>query len=94
MRDCLWSFAIKNHQEGSILTKPLLVLRAILYPLDFFYWKMSKTRGYQWESNTWTIGGVRYSDAALRAFASAQGETFRITRSGDCITVERVSDKG
>ena len=90
MRDLLWSFASKNHPEGMILTKPLLALRAILYPLDFFYWKMSKAHGYQWESDTWNIEGVRYTGAALRALAKAQGETYQITRVGECVTLERV----
>lgn len=91
MRDSLWRYAIKNHPAGTILTGPLLALRAVLYPLDFFYWKMSKTRGYQLESDTWIIEGVRYTGEALRALANAKGETYRITRTRGCITLERVS---
>ena len=91
MRDLLWRLATKNHPQGFILPMRLVLVRAVLYPLDFFYWKMSKTRGYEVESDTWIIYGVRYSSAALMALASAQGETFRITRSGDCVTIERVS---
>ena len=90
MRDLLWRFAVKNHPEGTILTKPLLALRALLYPLDYFYWKMSKTRGYQIESDTWIIHGVRYTGAALVALSKAQGEVFRITRIGECVTFERL----
>lgn len=91
MRDLLWNLASKHHPKGTILTKPLLFLRATLYPLEFFYWKMSKAHGYQWKSDTWNIAGVHYTGEALRALASAQGETYRITRVGECITFERVS---
>ena len=52
MRELIWELAIKRHNEATVLSKPLLILRAILYPLDFFYWKMSDRRGYQWESDT------------------------------------------
>jgi hypothetical protein len=78
------------HPEDMIFPQWLIVIRAILYPLDSFYYKMSENRGYQWKSNTWNIHGVRYTDEALRALAEAQGETYRITRTGDCITLERL----
>ena len=51
---------------------------------------MGKTRGYQYESDTWSIEGVKYTGAALRSLAKAQGETYKITRTGDCVTLERV----
>lgn len=90
MRDQLWKLATAKHPEGMILPRWLLIIRTILYPLDFFYWRMSETRGYQWQSDTWNINGVRYTGAALRALAEAQGETYRITRTGECVTIERV----
>lgn len=90
MRKFIWKLATKNHPEGYVLTRPLLLLRAILYPLEWFYWHMGKTRGYQYESDTWDIEGIKYTGAALRALAESQGEIYKITRTGDCITLERV----
>lgn len=90
MRNQLWKLATAKHPEGMILTRWLMVVRAVLYPLDSFYWKMSKSRGYQWQSNTWNIHGVRYTDDALRNLAESQGETYRITRTGECVTIERL----
>lgn len=90
MRDQLWKLATSKHPEGMIFPQWLIVIRAILYPLDSFYYKMSENRGYQWKSNTWNIHGVRYTDEALRTLAEAQGETYRITRTGDCVTLERL----
>lgn len=90
MRNKLWKWATAKYPEGMILPQWLLTIRAILYPLDFFYWKMSESRGYQWQSDTWIIDGVRYTGDALRALAESQGETYRITRTGDCVTLERV----
>ena len=90
MRKFIWKLATKNHPEGCILPPHLLMLRSILYPLDWFYWHMSKTRGYQFESDTWNIEGIKYTGDALRALANAQGEIYKITRTGDCVTLERV----
>jgi hypothetical protein len=66
-----------------------LTMRAMLFPLDFFYRRMSRTRGYQWENDTWLIEGVTYSGAALRWLSKAQGETYRVTRTGETVTLER-----
>lgn len=90
MRNQLWKLATAKHPEGMILPRWLLVIHAILYPLDFVCWQMGKTSGYQWESDTWKIYGVRYTGAALRALAEAQGEAYRITRTGECVTLERL----
>jgi hypothetical protein len=62
----------------------------MLYPVDFLFWRLSKTRGYQPESDTWLIGGLRYSSRALDLLAQAQGETYRVTRSGDTVIFEKV----
>jgi hypothetical protein len=77
-----------------LLTRWLLTARAILYPLDFFYWRMSLNRGYQIETDTWKIYGVRYSGSSLRWLAKAQGETYRVTRNGETVTLERVHNAG
>lgn len=90
MRNWIWRTVSKAHPEGQALTLPLIVLRAMLYPLDFSYWRMSENRGYCWRSNTWNIHGVRYTDGALKALAESQGQTFRVTRAGECVTLERV----
>ena len=67
-----------------------LCVRAVLFPLDFFYWRMSKTRGYQWENNTWIINGIRYSEGFFYMLAMAHGEAYRVTRTGETITLERL----
>lgn len=90
MRGTLWNWLRAKHPEGMLLTRWLLTARAILYPLDFIYWRMSMSRGYQLETDTWKIYGVRYSASSLRWLAEAQGETFLVTRNGDTVTLERV----
>jgi hypothetical protein len=90
MKDMIWSAVRSKVPEGMILPWWALVVRAALYPLDFFYWRLSQARGYQWQNDTWVIEGVTYSGAALRNLAQAQGETYRVARSGDTVTLERV----
>jgi hypothetical protein len=90
MRNKLWKWATAKHQEGMILPRWLLVIRAILSPLDTFYWLYGSRNGYNPQYDEWRIHGVRYTGAALRALAEAQGETYRITRTGECVTLERL----
>jgi hypothetical protein len=67
-----------------------LGLRAVLFPLDFFYWKMSQSRGYDPDTDTWTIEGVCYSANALRDIPHAEGEVYRVTRNGRVVVFERI----
>jgi len=91
MRDKVWNAVRSKVPEGMILPWWALTVRAVLYPLDFFYWCMSKQTGYQWQNDTWLIEGVTYSGAALRHLAAAQGETYRVTRTGETVTLERAA---
>ena len=90
MRDKVWNVVRSNVPEGMILPWWALTVRAALYPLEFFYWRMSQRIGYQWQNDTWLINGVTYSGEALRLIAKAQGETYRVMRTGETVTLERV----
>lgn len=90
MRNRIWSWITASLPSGMILPWWALTIRAILFPLDAFYWYMSKTRGYQWVEDTWLIEGVRYDASALRQMAKSDGETYRITRSGDMVILKLV----
>lgn len=90
MRDMIWNAVRSKVPEGMILPWWALIVRAVLYPLDFLFWRMSQARGYQWQNDTWLIDGVTYSRTALSWLAKAQGETYRVTRTGETVTLERV----
>lgn len=93
MREKIWCWVRSNIPEGAVVPPWMLIVRAVLFPLDFFYWHMNKTRGYQWTNDTWVIGGVTYSAEALRWMAKAVGETYRITRrDGGAVELVRVPD--
>jgi hypothetical protein len=93
MREAIWNWTRAGLPAGSILPWWALAVRAVLYPLDFLFWRMSKARGYCWETDTWNIWGVTYSSEALHMLAKAQGETYRVTRTGEVVTLERVPNK-
>ena len=90
LRDMIWHAVRKNVPEGMILPAWALTVRAVLYPLDTLYWRISLVTGYQWQSDTWLINGVTYSGEALRMLSKAQGQTYRVTRVGMTVTFERV----
>ena len=90
MRNMIWSAVRSKVPEGMILPWWALTVRAVLYPLDFLFWRMSQTRGYQWQNDSWLIEGVTYSGESMRRLAAAQGETYRVTRIGETVMLERV----
>ena len=85
MRRSIWNYCTSFFTPGQILPWWMLLIRWVLYPLDSFYWRMANTRGYQPYSDTWNIHGVHYTDQALRTFAAANGEIYKIKRNGDAV---------
>ena len=92
MRKRLWYYLRRNVMIGAILPTWLLYVRAVLFPLDTFYWKMSESRGYDYEYDVWRIGGITYSAEALSDLAKSQGDTFKVTRVNNTIVL-RKADK-
>ncbi len=90
MRKAIWPLLRSRIPEGQILPTWAIALRAVLFPLEFFHWYMTRARGYQFESDTWLIHGVRYSDRALHRLSKSNGEIYRINRTGDVVTLEVV----
>lgn len=90
IREKIWRWFTAKHPEGMMLSKYLLIIRAILFPLDFFYWLMSESRGYQPMSDEWIINGVRYSGEAMRMLARSNGEVYRIKMVDHRLRVERI----
>ncbi len=88
MKKYIWKLCTRAWPEGQILPFWALVVRAILYPLNTFYWQMSKSRGYDWLTNNWNVDGVKWSGVALRHMASAQGVIFKITTTNGITTIE------
>lgn len=90
MRKVIWSFVTKNLPEGVLLPWWALMVMGALFPLQFFYWRISNTTGYQWQTDTWKIDGATYSGRALWLLSKAQGEVYRVTRTGETVTLERL----
>ena len=90
MKDKLWELARRNHPIGKILPVWLKVIRWILYPLDTFYWSYGSKNGYNPNYDEWLIEGIRYTGSTLRVLSRAQGETYKITRVGECVKLESV----
>lgn len=90
MRHRFWLWVTDPIAEGALLPWWAMVIRALLFPLDFLYWRMSKSRGYQMESDTWVVEGVRMSGRSVRMLAEAKGDIYRVTGLGHSILFERV----
>jgi hypothetical protein len=93
MRDKIWARVRKNIPVGQILPKWAIAVRAILFPLDFFFWRMSQVKGYQWETDTWLIEGVHYSNEVFRSLADSAGELYQVRREGKIVVFECISKR-
>ena len=90
MRNELWAWCRRKTPEGQILDGWQLAVRAVLFPLDFFYWRMSMTRGYRWQDDTWLIHGVRFSSESLRRLSKNDGRLLKVVcRDGELVTIEQ-----
>jgi len=94
MRNELWAWCRRRTPEGQILAGWQLAVRAVLFPLDFFYWRMSMTRGYRWQDDTWLIHGVRFSSESLRRLSKNDGRLLKVVcRDGELVTIEQHNAK-
>jgi hypothetical protein len=90
MRESIWEWLCRNIEPGTLLPWWGIAAKAALFPIEFLFWQMSKTRGYQFRENVWVIGGVKYSDQMLRALSRADEELFRATRIGDVVHLTHI----
>lgn len=89
----IWDWILKTakHPENQILSFWLRMIYAVLFPLQFFYWKMSEKHGYEARTDTWRIHGQRYTGELFRHFAVGGNEWFKITgREGGLVKIERI----
>lgn len=81
-RHKIWQFASRNHPQNMILTPPLALLRAILWPKAALLSWLHKDCGYSLWTNSWIIHGVEFSDSFFRSLATQ-------TPEGRCFVVKR-----
>ena len=92
MRGKIWKRVTKNQVEAAMLSRRLIIIKSILYPLEMFYLRMSKRHGYQFMSDTWVIDGIRYPSQTFRTLSSSGGEAFRVKRNGEVLTLEPLDE--
>lgn len=90
LRHKLWRWTRSRIPEGSRLPLWAMAIRVALFPLDSFYWHMGRSKGFQLDRDIWLIDGITYSAGALRLLAESDGETYRVTRTGKTVWLERV----
>ena len=86
-RNRLWFWCIRNHDMGCILPWYLVLARAVIYPVESFQWFVCTNSKYDIRTDTYQIGGVRFSYKFLMVLAQADGGLYQITRVNDNVVV-------
>lgn len=90
MREKFWRWLLEDYPEGCYLPKWAIVLRCILFPVKSFFWLVDSHNPYDFITDTWNILGVKYSGNMLFMLSKANGETYRIYRHKDRVTMEKL----
>lgn len=90
IKNLLWQYARSNIPEGQILPRWALAVRAVLFPLQFFYWRMSGHIGYQWDRDVWLIDGICFSGSSLCNLAASNGRIYEFLIQGDVLIIQEV----
>lgn len=92
-----WWWFLKNiakHPPEMIFPNWIRCIQFLLFPIKTLVYMQSKGDGYQWESNTWKIHGVEFSDDFFIHFAISENEMFKyIRRENGCITIETIHNR-
>lgn len=89
-RNSIWQAIIKKIKYGRNLPRWAIFIRCVLFPLDSFFWYMSKSTGYQPFTDTWIIDGEKYTGEFFYHISKADGDAYRITRIDGVITFKKI----
>ena len=93
LRDRLWLWTMRNHNEVAIMHVWQRVVFAVLHPKTALqYWLYDGP--YDPCRDVWTIHGVRFSGRFLRDICGPEWVTYRMRREGDHVIIQRVEDRG
>jgi len=93
IRSRIYNFFSKfsNTSAGKMKPTWLVFIRAVLFPLDYFYYTIGKNKGYDIYTDPWKIHGITYSDELLRDVSMLYNGVFRVVkRENGCVTIERL----
>ena len=86
-RKSIFSFALRGHPPGEILSFWRNVLHWALFPLVSFYCHMQAVNGYDITTNSWNIYGVEWDDKDLHFLSKSDGcvSTIKISNGRACL---------
>lgn len=101
-RKRFWNFLRKDVMkiaQGQILPWYGISAFAVLFPLRFLYWRVTRDEGYMVEINAWKIHGQLFSDELFEHLAVGDGRKFRMVNrevwgtSQRIISIEYINEK-
>lgn len=94
-RNDVWRWLVRDLakiEEGRILPIWALVVRAVLFPLDFLRWRLGVQCGYQFERDVFVVSGCILDGQVLRMMVEPNGRAWRVlSKSNGVVIVEDVT---
>ena len=87
MREKIFRWVLRNHPEGQALGTMKIIVRAILFPIQ---WLVRSSLAYDPVTDIWNIHGKKYTGKALYELANANGVIFKVSQVNGCTVLERV----
>ena len=88
-----WWFVddVLKYDKNKKLNLPLKILYFFFFPLMAIHYAVGKQEGYQYDTRTWIIHGMRYSDEIFKHFSYGGDELFKIVkRENGLITIDKI----
>ncbi|MDD5151463.1 MAG: hypothetical protein PHC28_13475 [Flavobacterium sp.] len=86
-----WFKSKSKVEHGEIVPTWLFFIKIILFPEQFLYYYIGKHTGYDFNTDTWNIHGIRYSDELLGDLGMLYNGLFTVVkRENGCITIHRL----
>ena len=89
MREKIFRWMLRNHPAGKMLTTMQIIVRAILFPIQ---WAAQSSSAYDPMRDIWNIHGKKYTGSALYDLANAEGVVFKVSQVNGCTVLERIDE--
>lgn len=96
MRQKIWKYLIKKYHKniGDVLPRWLIIIRIILFPINFFYYYYNKHNLYDVYRDIWNINGFKFSNeffVDIYKMTADVPHVFELTKENNNVIFKKIS---